>query len=174
MGEDDSKLGEKNFPTDPPKELSDSELEILLTDYKTAAEDSRYRDELLHYTYYVSIVALSLLASAFLTFYKEPQTGTLEYIITGLGGALIFTILFFWADSFHKARNSSWDRQHDIEKYLSEDYPGSLESNYRVKERDRDWSDRRSVAPAVKYGLLLVVFSNIIIVIINACSLFAG
>lgn len=66
MTDDDSrtKLVDADPLEDPDGGFGERTLDVLLTDYAAAAEDGRYRDRFLHYTYYLAVVLVGLILSA--------------------------------------------------------------------------------------------------------------
>lgn len=176
MSEDDdhTKLAQEDPLEDSLENINEKALEVLLTDYEAAAEDARYRDRFLHYTYYLVIVVLSFITTAGWTVYTESQRQLWSLAPFGLIGVFIFTILLFWAESFRGARNSSWARRDEIETYLNSVEPGLLRSNSSVPNRltfDYDYSEKnryedRKVAVYIRYFILftITVFAVITIV----------
>jgi hypothetical protein len=146
--------------------IDENELEALLIDYQEAAEEGRYRDQFLHYTYYLALVALGLVLNFGFDLYKDPRSGHLIYALFSAGGALVFFILLVWAESFRNARNASWARQSEIEDYLAEIRPGLLRANDSIPNRlrfesyqygNKSWLEQRSVGTYMKFLLVFLV-----------------
>jgi hypothetical protein len=143
--------------------LDEQALEVLLVDYRVAAEDARYRDRFLHYTYYLAVVALGLVLSAAESVFALATARLWVLAPVGFVGAFIFGTLLVWSESFREARNSSWARQDEIETYLDSIRPGLLRSNAATANRltfgyeyrnERNAYARREVARYVRYFLL--------------------
>lgn len=177
MSEDDThpKLAQEDPLEDSLDDSDEKVLEVLLTDYEAAAEDARYRDQFLHYTYYLVILVLSFITSAGWTVYTDAQRQIWLLAPFGLVGVFILLILLFWAESFRGARNSSWARRDEIEAYLNSIQPGILQSNSSVPNRltfnyeygRKSWFADRQVAAYIRYFLLLMITVLMAITIIG-------
>lgn len=111
-------------------------LEILLTDYRTASEDAKYRDSLITQTFYLSFVVGGLLLNGMITILFQsqvtPPTRFLSLAIITLIGVISFAILLVFVESFQKSRNSAWARRSEIESYVRSKYPGTLGTNESI------------------------------------------
>lgn len=177
MSEDDDhpKLAQEDPLEDSLEDVDEKVLEVLLTDYEAAAEDARYRDRFLHYTYYLVIVVLSFITSAGWTVYTDSQRQLWLLAPFGFVGAFVSAILLFWAESFRGARNSAWARRDEIETYLNSIQPSLLQSNSSVPNRltfkyeydEKNWFENRQVAIYIRYFLLFTITVFVVIAIIG-------
>lgn len=165
------------------RDADDNVVDALLADYEAAAEDARYRDRFLHYTYYLSLVILSFTVSAGWAAYSEFQHQIWPVIPFGIGGVFIFSILLFWAESFRGARNASWARRTEIESYLGYIEPGVLESNTDVSNRlihevfefsSRNRYEKMKVGRYLRYFLQVVIILHAAITLFGVIMLLMG
>lgn len=165
MSDDRPTLQEQDPLRNLPDDVDDAALDALLRDYQEAAEDGRYRDQFLHYTYYLTIVALGLVLNFGYTLYSDVHPSPLVWAVFAAGAALVFFVLLTWTESFRHARNACWARQAEIEAYLDSVQPGLLRANDSVPNRlqfdyqygRKNWLERLEIARALKYLFLVLV-----------------
>lgn len=146
-------------------DVDETALDALLTDYQVASDEGRYRDQFLHYTYYLTLVVLGLVLNFGYDLWQGPATSPLVWTLFAGGAATVFFVLLVWAEGFRHARNACWARQAEIEEYLATVQPGLLRSNesipnrltFEYEYRDKSWLERREVARDIKYLLLTFV-----------------
>jgi hypothetical protein len=141
--------GEEVEKIEPPDLEGDcqEELEILLTDYRQASEEARYRDEILQSShFYVSIIFIAGLAATLTQALTTASSGILLSFV-GFAGAFTFFVIRSYVKSFKNSRNSAWNRRRVIEEIIQEEYPGTLRTNKSIVTQlsqpdtnsDNDW-----------------------------------
>lgn len=163
---DHTKLSETNPLGSPITEHDETTLKVLLVDYEAAAEDARYRDRILHYTYYLAVVILGLVLNGIVTVLSlDPPKAWLLIPMGGIG-TIMMTVLLMWSESFREGRDASWARRSEIEEYLKSIQPGLLLSNESVPNRlqfdsfeykNQNIYSRWPVARVVRYFLILTI-----------------
>lgn len=154
-------------------DIDETALDALLTDYQVATDGGRYRDQFLHYTYYLTLVVLGLVLNFGYDLWQGPATSPLVWTLFAGGAATVFFVLLVWAEGFRHARNACWARQAEIEEYLATVQPGLLRSNesipnrltFEYEYRDKSWLERREVARDIKYLLLALVALSILVTV---------
>ena len=114
-------------------------LNTLLTDYETASEEARYRDRLLHQSYYLSIVVGGLIVNGILATVSNVDNSPLftygaVAALCGLGAAS-FILLLVYTASFVDSRHCAWARRKQIERYLRTHHPEALATNRSIVDR---------------------------------------
>lgn len=117
----------EEFGINPNKELSDPELALLLRDHESVGEDARYRDQLIHTGFYLSLIFAGILLDTGVRLLGQERFLLLSAV--SAFGALAYYILWIWTESFTGARNATWDRRRQIEYELNKDYGGLLKGH---------------------------------------------
>lgn len=95
------------------EKVDQKDRECLLTDYREAGEDARYRDRLLYNSYYLAIILLVFVVQTLATLIANGLRGIATIVLFGSG--LLYLFLIAWAVGVRRSRNNAWKRRENIE-----------------------------------------------------------
>ena len=123
--------------------LSDPDREDLIKAYIQYSEESRYRDQLMHNSYYFVLISLVLLSGTLTTIFEGPKpTSDLVIAIVGIPIGVAAMGIGIVMKTYNRKRINAENQRQAIEHVLSRSYPETglfdIEENDGLKTSKKD------------------------------------
>lgn len=120
----DEEISKNTSRPDFQEQLAEHETKWLIEEYKEANEEARYRDKLMHNSYYLIAIALVLLFGNIVSVtsgdFSKILTNLPDLIfLLGSTGGMLLVFLAVIMDTYNEKRNRAETRRRDLEEALN-------------------------------------------------------
>lgn len=99
-------------------------IDLLETEYEQAGEEIRYRDRILHNSYYLLVIIFGVFAGNVLNQWGES---TVAVVALSLAAGIAFLFLATVIEVYFRRRTSAMVRRDEVERAIRDDFPGAFE-----------------------------------------------
>ncbi|GAB3665347.1 hypothetical protein [Halopiger thermotolerans] len=149
---------------EPENRHSERRIDLLETEYEQTGEEIRYRDRILHNSYYLLVIIFGVFAGNVLN-----QWGNSAIAVAALSfsAGIAFLFLAIVIEVYFRRRSSAMVRRDEVERAIRDDFPSSFELQ---KGLYRGFFEAGESDPREKQGLIENRGPNTVASIVNLGS----